>query len=85
MEKPRLTPALTQRKRREASGRVLATYECWRCKHTWQAYFPAPWALTDPRFKRDVCDQCETGAAILRGYVPSLDLDGAPEQLELGL
>ena len=85
MSETKLTTRPTQRKRAEAAGRVLATYRCYRCAAVWQAYYPAPWALTDPRFRRDTCDACGAGAAVLLGYVPSLDLDGAPEQLELGL
>ena len=76
---------LTQRKRRHAPGRILATYTCYRCRVTWQTEYPAPWALLDPMFKRDRCPECNAGSAILSGYTSCLPLAGEPLQLELEL
>jgi hypothetical protein len=76
---------LTQRKRRHAPGRIVAVYTCYRCRVTWQAEYPAPWALVDPMYKRDTCPACQAGAAILSGYTSCLPLDAPPVQLELEL
>ena len=85
MDDPKPRDHLTQRKRRHAPGRIVAVYTCWTCQVTWEAEYPAPWALLDPLFKRDTCPACLAGAGILSGYTSCLPLEAPAAQLELEL
>jgi hypothetical protein len=84
MQKPSATPSPSLRKTPMPPGPIRAHYTCYRCQVGWVASYAGPWQLLDPAFKRDQCPSCGAGAAILRGYEPSLP-GTEPRQLVLEL